>query len=176
MNTELVRAEGLSIHDLSIVFTLWILSWPMYTLYQLERTGYLAGITVSIMYIHHLCHSKFTELCNTTACCWYLWISIRYTWAEFRACFPSCPDFLTSASSVPPWACSLFKCCSVANTSPFSAVCSWIRDLITVAFQHCRVWPRQMNLPRLARSPGSHLGKWKIQAVPGKKSWTCGHD
>lgn len=115
-----------------------------------------------------MCHSKFTELCNITGCCWYLWSSAQYIWAELRGCFPSCPDFLTPVSSVPPWPCSLFKCWSVANTSSFSTVCSWIQDLITVAFEHSKVWPRQMNLPGLARSPGSHLVKWKIQAVPGK--------
>lgn len=113
------------------------------------------------MYIHHLCHSKFTELCNITGCSWHLWRWVQsllsiLLWLPHLCVFCS------------PWPCSLFKCWSVANTSPFSAVCSWIQDLITVAFQHCKVWPRQMNLPRLARSPGSHLVKWKIQAVPGK--------
>lgn len=121
------------------------------------------------MYIHHLCHSKFTELCNITGCCWHLWIctagTVHVSWVQRLL---SILLFLTSASSVPPWPCSMFKCWSVANTSPFSTVCSWIQDLITVAFKHCKVWPRQMNLPRLARSPGSHLVKWKIQAVPGK--------
>lgn len=55
-----------------------------------------------------------------------------------------------------------------ANTRQNSAVC-WKQHLIAVAFQYCKAGLCQVYLPRLARNPGSHLGKWKIQGVPGKR-------
>lgn len=104
-----------------------------------------------------------------------MYLCFVHVWrAKFRDCFASCPDLLTSASSVTHWSCSLLKCWSVANTRPFSTGCSWNQHLITLAFQYCKAWPCHVNLPRLARDPGSHLGEWKIQA--GEKTWTWGHD
>lgn len=157
---------------LSVVFRSHILNvWAMSKLYQLEISGWSDWLNK--VYPPPLSHSKFTELCNITDYCWYVCISGLYVWwAEFRDCFASCHDLLTSASSVTHWSCSLLKHWSVANIRPFSTVCSWNQHLITVVFQNCKAWPSQVNLLRLDRGPGSHLGEWKVQAVPGKsQSW-----
>lgn len=149
---------------LSLAHTYWI---DLCQCYQLEITGWSDWL--SNVYPPPLSHSRFTELYNITDYCWYVCVSAWYVWwAEFRDCFASCLDLLTSTSSVTCWSCSLLKCWSVANIRPFSAVCSWNQHLITVAFQYYKAWPCQVNLPKLARGPGSHLGEWKIQAVPGK--------
>lgn len=122
------------------------------------------------MHIHHFCHIVSSQSYVTSQTTAGTYVSLICTcWrAEFRDCFAPCPDLPTSASSVTHSSCSLLKCWSVASTRPFSTVCSWNQRLITVAFQYCKCWPCQVNLPRLARGPHSHLGEWKIQAVPGK--------
>lgn len=120
------------------------------------------------MYIHHFWHIVSVQSCVTSqtpaGTYVYLVCTCLVSWVERLPCTLLWPSYLCILC----YPLIMPKCWSVAHTRPFSNVCCRNQHLITVAFQYCKAWPYPVNLPRLARGPGSHLGKWKIQAVPGK--------